>query len=143
MPGLLKVGHTLNDPRKRASELFTTGVPTPFTVEFVMIAYDAASVEKDFHDTFEDYRTPRREFFKMEVDTAIAGLFRMSHDAMVVRYEDEVTDEGDHIRYSRMAGVNPFSLMQLLDHLSEQEWRILAERNNDRLQKRKEARNGG
>ena len=41
MPGLLKIGYTSCDPRKRAAELFTTGVPEPFRVELVLISDDA------------------------------------------------------------------------------------------------------
>ena len=34
MPGLVKVGFTTDTPDVRARELYTTGVPLPFKVEF-------------------------------------------------------------------------------------------------------------
>ena len=34
MPGLVKIGITGSDPNSRADQLYTTGVPVPFTVEF-------------------------------------------------------------------------------------------------------------
>ena len=37
MPGLLKVGFTTDTPDVRARELYTTGVPLPFKVEFANI----------------------------------------------------------------------------------------------------------
>ena len=46
MPGILKVGRTTQDPRKRAEELSgSTGVPTPFSVAYALEVADATSFE--------------------------------------------------------------------------------------------------
>ena len=55
---------------------------------------------------------------------------------MEVRYADEVTDPGNHARYSNMAGVHSFSLMFLLDELSGDEWELLASRYKETMRKR-------
>lgn len=34
MPGLLKIGYTMKDPRSRAKELEGTGIPTPYEVVY-------------------------------------------------------------------------------------------------------------
>ena len=34
MPGMLKVGQSSHDPSNRASELYTTGLPSPFDIEY-------------------------------------------------------------------------------------------------------------
>ena len=50
MPGLIKIGMTLRMPDKRAKELFTTGVPTPFVVEFHKQVENPKCFELDHDD---------------------------------------------------------------------------------------------
>ena len=40
MPGLVKVGKTTTTPNQRMSELHSTGVPTPFELEFSISVND-------------------------------------------------------------------------------------------------------
>ena len=68
MPGILKVGMTERTPDVRVKELFTTGVPTPFTIEFAKKVKDVKKKEKKLHELLEQY-TERvglnREFFRV------------------------------------------------------------------------------
>ena len=67
MPELVKVGQTVNDPVFRASQLYTTGVPSPFRVEFAKKVSDHIKKEKQLHDLLEKHFSrpnPNREFFK-------------------------------------------------------------------------------
>jgi hypothetical protein len=67
MPGLLKVGITERTPEERAKELSTTGVPTPFVIEFAKRVKSPAQKEATLHALLEKYaeRTnARREFFR-------------------------------------------------------------------------------
>jgi len=67
MPGLLKVGITERTPEERAKELSTTGVPTPFVIEFAKRVKNPAQKESTLHALLEKYaeRTnARREFFR-------------------------------------------------------------------------------
>jgi hypothetical protein len=67
MPGLLKVGITERTPEERAKELSTTGVPTPFVIEFAKRVKNPAQKEATLHALLEKYaeRTnARREFFR-------------------------------------------------------------------------------
>ena len=36
-PNILKVGWTRNNPAYRANQLYTTGIPTPFKIEFFFL----------------------------------------------------------------------------------------------------------
>jgi len=71
MPGLLKVGmiHTEGKtPDDRAKELFTTGVPCPFTIEFAKKVKDPKAKEALLHKLLEQYTerySHRREFFRV------------------------------------------------------------------------------
>ena len=71
MPGLVKVGRTARDPRKRASELRTTGVPGRFKVEYQAKARDAVLAEGIAHRMLSSHRVANdREFFKVSVSKA-------------------------------------------------------------------------
>src|SRR5689334_5983284 len=76
MPGLVKIGRTShNDANIRIAQLYTTGVPVPFTIEFAGRVSNAEEVEKALHTAFAPYRiNPKREFFSISPEQAIAIL---------------------------------------------------------------------
>lgn len=84
MPGLVKIGFTTQeDTNARVAQLYTTGVPVPFSLEFACRVPNGAEVERAFHIAFGPNRiNPRREFFKIEPEQAIAILQLLHvHDA--------------------------------------------------------------
>ena len=76
MPGLVKIGKTTRDDTEiRMWELYTTGVPVPFECEYAVEVDDERKLERALHEAFEPSRiNPRREFFKIEADQAVAIL---------------------------------------------------------------------
>jgi hypothetical protein len=75
MPGLLKIGIVVSEgklPHDRAKELFTTGVPTPFEVEFARTGVkNPVEKESTIHGILERHGLrvhPRREFFRLSPD---------------------------------------------------------------------------
>lgn len=76
MPGLVKIGRTdQEDANSRISQLYTTGVPVPFTIEFACKVPNSEDVERALHIAFAPNRiNPKREFFRIEVTQAIAIL---------------------------------------------------------------------
>jgi len=65
---LLKVGWTTNNPNKRAQQLYTTGVPTPFNIEFIIKSRDGRTLESRIHSLLSSYRENNsREFFRVEL----------------------------------------------------------------------------
>lgn len=103
MPGLVKIGHTNNeDASARIAQLYTSGVPVPFNIEFACRVESGEEVEQALHIAFGPNRVnPRREFFEIEPEQAIA-LLRLLHkeDAttQVVQLANNVDEE------SRAAG---------------------------------------
>jgi hypothetical protein len=60
------IGSTKRHPSLRAQELYTSSVPSPFTVEYVIVTSSGRSLEKKIHRHLDEYRiTPKREFFKI------------------------------------------------------------------------------
>ena len=75
MPGLVKIGQTTNEITSRMNELNTTGVPLPFECLFACEVDDCKVVENALHKAFYPNRiNPRREFFEIDPDQAIAIL---------------------------------------------------------------------
>jgi hypothetical protein len=76
MPGLVKIGRTAqDDANTRIAQLYTTGVPVPFTLEFAGKVTNEQEVEAALHTAFNPYRiNPNREFFRIDPEQAIAIL---------------------------------------------------------------------
>lgn len=76
MPGLVKIGFTsADDANSRIGQLYTTGVPVPFELRFACKVENGTEVERAMHIAFAPNRiNPKREFFQIEADQAIAIL---------------------------------------------------------------------
>ena len=75
MPGLLKVGRTTEHPRTRAAQLHTTGVPTPFQVEYAVWVDCCDRVERTVHQELRSHRMDRkREFFTIELSAVVRAM---------------------------------------------------------------------
>jgi len=80
MPGVVKIGRTsAEDVSLRLAQLYSTGVPLPFDLSFACRVPNSDEVEKALHQAFGPYRiNPKREFFKIEPEQAIA-ILRLLH----------------------------------------------------------------
>jgi T5orf172 domain len=79
MPDLVKVGYTDRTGEVRADELYTTGVPLPYEVEFRAVTSRPKEVEQEAHRLLDAERiNPGREFFKVPVPVAVDAV----HDAL-------------------------------------------------------------
>jgi hypothetical protein len=76
MPGIVKLGCTgKQDVTVRKDQLFTTGVPLPFSLEFACRVQNFKEVELALHTAFQPHRvSPNREFFEITPQQAIAIL---------------------------------------------------------------------
>ena len=91
MPGIVKIGKTSRGSMDaRLNELYSTGVPVPFEYVFAGRVEDEAKVEKAFHLAFGPYRlNPRREFFQIEPEQAIALLELMVSEDVTPALQEE------------------------------------------------------
>ena len=75
MPGILKIGHTHRSINERSAELYSTGVPTPFIINFYCETDDAPKLEQLVHKRLTKYRIQHnREFFKVDIAIAIQAV---------------------------------------------------------------------
>lgn len=92
-PHLLKIGYSDRDPSSRVEELFTTGVPTPFAVEYYGLVEEAREVEFAVHRNMEKYRkNGSREFFSLSVFEAVSSI------------RAAVKDQGKSILWEELSG---------------------------------------
>lgn len=91
MPGLVKIGKTSRHSiDARLNELYSTGVPVPFECAYAGRVVDETQVEKAFHLAFGPYRlNPKREFFQIEPEQAIALLQLMAVEDVTPALQEE------------------------------------------------------
>jgi len=73
MPGLLKVGYTLKDPEIRAKELYTTGVPTEYIVEYWILVDDPYRIEQRVHIYLNKFNYGK-EWFKCNFEICYQSI---------------------------------------------------------------------
>ena len=100
MPGLVKIGKTRRaDVTPRIWELFATGVPLPFECVKAVRVSNGFAVEQALHAAFQPQRIhPRREFFEIEPDQAVAVL-----DVLAI---EDVTPEVSHDASAQLDSVD-------------------------------------
>ena len=70
-----KIGFTTKTPTSRALELYKTGLPTPFTIEFSKQVKNPRTVEHKLHSMFKKHRiNDDREFFAMPIENIHRGF---------------------------------------------------------------------
>ena len=96
MPGIVKVGMTgalERTPELRAKELSSSsGVPTPFKVEFAKLVSEPKKKETTLHRLLEQYTkriNNRREFFKVSPEIVKTFFDLIDGDLWVNSQEDE------------------------------------------------------
>jgi hypothetical protein len=77
-PEYVKVGFTKESAQERAKQLFTTGVPHPFRVEYFHLTDEVEGVEAVVHAELGKLPNARvnsdREFFKVEIAVAVGEI---------------------------------------------------------------------
>ena len=68
----IKIGISKSDPNTRKEELYSTGVPTPFKLEYHALVEDYEKIEKIVHKKLDYCRTSKsREFFKISIEKTV------------------------------------------------------------------------
>jgi hypothetical protein len=72
IPNALKIGYTNLTPEIRAKQLSSsTGVVTPFKVEWAFKCFDGNLLENEIHEVLKEYRiNNQREFFQVDLEEA-------------------------------------------------------------------------
>ena len=78
--GRIKIGKSKSDPSAfRKEELYSTGVPEPFEIEYFAFVEDYDRIEVLIHKKLDDYRpNKKREFFTCSIPSAILCIQQIS-----------------------------------------------------------------
>ena len=72
LSGLLKIGKTSEDPKNRSDDLYSTGLPAPFKLEYMAFCDDMDALELRVHEKLAGHRPNLdREFFKISRLSAV------------------------------------------------------------------------
>lgn len=83
MPGLVKIGRTTRLAQQRADELYQTGVPGPFRVEYDVFSPNCEELEAFVHSALTENRVSMvREFFAVSRQEAQCVVERQLHRQM-------------------------------------------------------------
>ena len=78
----IKIGISVSDPTQRKKELYSTGVPEPFKVEYYALVEDYENIEKVVHQELIDKRPNKnREFFNCSIEEAV---FSIKYNAKII-----------------------------------------------------------
>ena len=82
--GLLKIGYSDRDPSIRMEELYSTGVPTPFVLLYIVLIDNAYEVEQKIHSELELCRDSKsREFFRCQLEKVLAVFDKLKKNSML------------------------------------------------------------
>lgn len=74
MPAVVKIGYSMKDPSLRAEQLFSTGVPHKYTVEFEALVDSPYEIEQKTHAILADFRIGATEWFECGAHDAVLAL---------------------------------------------------------------------
>jgi T5orf172 domain-containing protein/rubredoxin len=83
MPGLVKVGFSMQDPLKRAEELDHTGTPHAYQVDYDVLVENPADAERRLHETLSEYREAK-EWFRCSVEFAARAIEEVVGETMII-----------------------------------------------------------
>lgn len=130
----LKIGWTRNHPIIRANDLNTTGLPTPFVVEAVIITQEGegSNLERRIHAHIKEYRlNSNREFFKISKDFLIEKLTN-ELNLEIVLIDDVIIPINTKIKIHKSKKVNEIiNLYETLKKESEEFFRKLERANTE------------
>lgn len=125
MPGLLKIGTTKHHPSQRAAELYQTGVPDPFVIEFAILSSNARDLEKRVHAALNYCRfNQSREFFRIDISDAIlcvVNLFVSSFDHQIIHCDSAINEDYIEAVVTR-CGLLTADFAQLAHLVSNESW---------------------
>jgi hypothetical protein len=93
MPGLVKVGYTMNTVEARVRELSTaTGVPSEFKIEYQVECRDPAGTEMLVHRSLDSLRYNKsREFFSADIELVVCEIRKHAKDILEEEFDESLS----------------------------------------------------
>ena len=92
LSGLLKIGKTSKDPKNRSDDLYSTGLPAPFKLEYMAFCDDMDALELCVHKKLAGHRPNLdREFFKISRLSAVNTIQNESKQFGELLFEEKIS----------------------------------------------------
>jgi hypothetical protein len=90
MPNIVKIGSTERNVKERVAELSsTTGVPTPFRIEYSLLTENPKELEFTLHEEFVEHRiNGNREFFSIAPEVVVKRLRQIRYDRLLSEFQN-------------------------------------------------------
>ncbi len=82
MPGIVKIGFSTEDPKRRALRLSGTGVPHAYHVKYELVVKYPQRIEQKAHARLF-HRKEGKEWFRCTIEEAIREIQIAAHDAIL------------------------------------------------------------
>ena len=127
--GRLKIGMTKSDPNDRRKELYTTGVPEPYKLEYYAFVPNYEIIEKKVHRALVKFRPRKdREHFLCSVPEAILAI----RDIADVKYEEIFYKSPEEIKQEEQERI------RRQKEIEEQKAERLRQEKQERIRRQKE-----
>lgn len=133
MPGIVKIGRTKFNASFRASQLYQTGVPTPFVVEGEVYSPDCIELEAFVHSAMPDLRVnDMREFFRATPQDALELVQHCLKEQLdsiieefapgnVIAFEPLVVSEDTIYRLAEGMAESPYDVASAMGYLEPED----------------------
>jgi len=144
MPDVVKIGKTTRGVVQRASELYQTGVPTPFLVYSEIYSPDCGQLEIQIHAHLNNHRVSKdREFFRISPLDALKNLEDCHREQVEIWLEEFIPDQtiapidlmvcDAHINILADAlRVPPPTVAEAMGYLTAEDMKAALKKHNDR-----------
>ena len=122
MPGLVKIGMSSAGGHVRAKQLYQTGVPTPFVIEFQIYTSGYKEIEAELHSRLDSCRLDGREFFRVDVDDAVVEVLNVAagNYSMTVSDGFFTMDDDQVEKFCTELNLNWLDVSGAINHLSDE-----------------------
>lgn len=134
--GRIKIGKSKSDPSAfRKEELYSTGVPEPFEIEYFAFVEDHDRTEVLIHKKLDDYRpNKKREFFTCSIPSAILCIQQNSS----IKFEEVFYKSPEKIEEEKRRKIEEANQQKKLEKMKQQKaQRLKDEENRNRQQRQK------
>lgn len=100
MPGLIKIGYSMKDPKLRAGELANTGVPVPYEVAYEALVDNPREIEQKTHRALA-HANEGKEWFRCEVAMAVQQI-KLSAGTEILLESLAVDYQQEHVEFTRI-----------------------------------------
>ena len=126
MPGQVKIGKTTRHLTERCRELFTTGVPVPFSIEFAVWVSDCDELEAEVHESLDYCRVnSRREFFNLAVEEAVTVVAdkALRWWGIGAAYGEEIIHPSTANTIAQWVDCHPFMVLGVMEYIPQEAWK--------------------